>query len=50
MYVSNPEVMGVFAYDKDDIPQKIRFFMSQQKDFLKEYALEKGVPFVIFGK
>ena len=50
MYVSNPKVMGVFAYDRDDIPQKIRFFMSQQENFLKEYALEKDIPFIIFGR
>lgn len=50
MYLSNPEVMGVFAYEKDYRIDTTKNFILNQKDFIKEYALEKDIPFVIFGE
>ena len=49
MYVSNPKVQGVFAYSPDDKVGKISTFLDKQHDFLKDYAKENDVPFVVFG-
>ena len=49
MYLSNPEVMGVFAYEKYYEQSSIKNFILKQQDFIKEYALEKDIPFVVFG-
>ena len=55
MYLSNPEIMGVFAYkynkknnNEEDI-KNMKNFIQKQKDFIKEYALEKDIPFIVFG-
>ena len=50
MYLSNPEVMGVFAYSARDwgINKPIDF-VANKPAYLRNYALEKDVPFVIFG-
>lgn len=50
MYVSNPEIMGVFAYPWEEAEiGEVKTFVNNQKDFLKDYAVENNVPFVIFG-
>ena len=49
MYVSNPKIQGVFAYSKDNKVGEISTFMNEQKDFLKDYAKDNDVPFVVFG-
>jgi hypothetical protein len=49
MYVTNPRVMGVFAYSPEDKIGDINNFMDSQKDFLKQYAKDNNLPFVIFG-
>ena len=49
MYITNPEVMGVFAYSPDDEVGDINIFISKQEAFLKKYAIEKNIPFVVFG-
>ncbi len=50
MYLSNPEVMGVFAYGSHDwkITDPIGF-INKKPEYLKDYALEKDIPYVIFG-
>ena len=52
MYLSNPNgVMGVFAYSSNceaEIGNPVEF-VEFQKDFLKKYALERDIPFVVFG-
>ena len=49
MFLSNPEVMGVYAYDScDEKIYDVMDFVKNQKDFIKEYALEKDIPFVVF--
>ncbi len=49
MYISNPRVMGVFAYSQADNVGNIMQFIDSQADFLKQYALEKDLPFIVFG-
>ncbi len=49
MYISNPRVMGVFAYSQEDKVGDIMQFIDKQPKFLKQYALEKDLPFVVFG-
>ncbi len=57
MYVSNPRVMGVFAYNAETESygakagkiKNIMKFISEQKDFLKTYATEHDIPFIVFG-
>ena len=39
----------VFAYSPDDNVGEISTFIECQKDFLKDYAKENDVPFVVFG-
>ena len=52
MYISNPNgVMGVFAYNPDEkatIGNPVEF-VNKKKEFLKTYAIERDVPFVVFG-
>ena len=52
MYGSNPRVMGVFAYSWErEVNQPIDFLNSvdNRTHFLKEYAKERDLPFVVFG-
>ena len=50
MYVSNPEVHGVFAYSEASSIGDTKKFMEKERiAFLKKYALENDVPFVLFG-
>ncbi|MCQ2738943.1 MAG: HD domain-containing protein, partial [bacterium] len=54
MYISNPsEVMGVFAYSQNDnIGPSATEFVERNNErlgFLKQYALERNIPLVIFG-
>ena len=56
MYISNPnKVSGVFAYSEDvknEIGNPIAFLNNKAKnrtEFLRQYALERDIPFVIFG-
>ena len=55
-YISNPDVMGVFAYNPEytqKIGNPIEFLnqknIHQNTQFLKKYALERDLPFVVFG-
>lgn len=52
MYVSNPNVMGVFAYNAEGNINNVLSFLEDTYDkngFLQQYALEHDMPFVIFG-
>lgn len=49
MYVTNPRAMGVFAYSSSDNVRNVTDFVESQKDFLKNYALEEDLPFIVFG-
>ena len=52
MYGSNPQVMGVFAYSrKGEVNQPIDFLnnVDNRTHFLKEYAKERDLPFIVFG-
>ena len=49
MYISNPQVMGVFAYSQKDKVEDVMKFIFQQPDFLKQYAIDYDLPFIIFG-
>jgi HD superfamily phosphodiesterase len=49
MYVTNPRVMGVFAYSPEGKIGDINNFMNSQEGFLKQYAKDNNLPFVIFG-
>jgi len=57
MYISNPRVMGVFAFNasteeggaSSKVIKNIMEFISKQKDFLKQYAINHDIPFVVFG-
>lgn len=52
MYGSNPQVMGVFAYSESDkVGQPIDFLnnVDNRTHFLKEYAKERDLPFIVFG-
>ncbi len=49
MYITNPEVMGVFAYSENDKVGDVIKFVNKQKDFLKKYAIKKDMPFIVFG-
>ena len=50
MYVSNPEVMGVYAYDAEDKKiNDVMQFVKKQEDFIRNYALEKDIPFVVIN-
>ena len=43
-------MMGVFAYPWEETEiGEVKTFINNQKDFLKDYAVEHNVPFVIFG-
>ena len=55
-YISNPDVMGVFSYNPEymqKIGNPIKFLnqknIHQNTQFLKKYALERDLPFVILG-
>ena len=47
--VLNPEVMGVFAYSSRDKVGNVKEFVEHQEDFLKEYAISRDIPMIIFG-
>ena len=52
MYVSNPNVMSVFAYSTSDHVGNVMDFVqnsSSRLDFLKKYALERDIPMIVFG-
>ena len=49
MYISNPEVMGVFAYAPSNKVGYINEFIDNQQDFIKDYAKENDLPFMVFG-
>ena len=51
MYGSSPEIMGVFAYPENDYPigNPIDFVNSKQETFLIDYAIEKDIPYIVFG-
>lgn len=49
MYISNPEVMAVYAYPSNNEVKDTMRFVDKQKDFIKEYAVEKDIPLVILG-
>lgn len=50
MYVTNPKVMGVFAYSPNDNISNVLDFIAIQPKFLKEYALQQDIPFILFGE
>jgi hypothetical protein len=50
MFISNPEIMGVFAYPWEEDSCSVKDFLCEQKGFLKDYAVREDVPFVIFGE
>ena len=52
MYISNPNVMGVFAYPdntNNEIGDTMKF-VKVQDGFLRKYAIEHDVPMIVFGK
>lgn len=49
MYVSNPVIQGVFAYSAEDNIGNISQFIDNQEAFLKDYAKEHNIPFIVFG-
>ena len=49
MYVTNPRVMGVFAYSFDDNVGETMDFVEKQENFLKQYAINEDLPFIVFG-
>ena len=52
MYISNPNVMGVFAYptnSNNEIGDTMEF-VKVQDGFLRKYAIEHDVPMIVFGK
>ncbi|MBQ8476533.1 HD domain-containing protein, partial [bacterium] len=49
MYVSNPRVMGAFAYPAFDKIGDTLEFVERQPDFIKQFALKKDIPLVVFG-
>ena len=49
MYVSNPNVQGVYAYSEEDYIGEINTFIEKQPEFLKDYARQNDLPFFIFG-
>lgn len=49
MYVTNPKISGVFAYSETDNVGNVMEFVENQKDFLKKYALDENLPFIVFG-
>lgn len=51
MYLSNPEVVGVFAYPENtnSIIGNTMDFVNNQEDFLKKYAIERDIPMFVFG-
>lgn len=51
MYVTNPEVMGVFAYAREGLVGNALSFIQSNPtlNFLVEYAIKRDLPFVVFG-
>ena len=52
MYASNPQVMAVFAYSPSDKVGNVMDFYSSSADrldFLKDFALKKDIPMIVFG-
>ena len=51
MYLTNPEVMGVFAYPSvGEAGNALSFVKENAKfNFLVEHALDRDLPFVVFG-
>ena len=49
MYITNPRVIGIFAYPTGKEVGEIMEFVEKQQEFLKKYALEEDLPFIVFG-
>ena len=57
MYITNPDVMGVFAYPSEgNVGNAVEFLNGKNKnvqlssiDFLRRHALERDLPFIVFG-
>jgi len=49
MYISNPQVMAVFAYSPENNVGDVMSFVHNQEKFLKDYALNNDLPFVVLG-
>ena len=49
MYISNPKVMAVYTYPSGKGIGDTMRFVEKQKDFIKDYAVEKDIPLFVFG-
>ena len=52
MYISNPDIMGFFAYSWNKEIGSIKDFVNETKNvapFIKENAVEKDMPLIVFG-
>ena len=51
MYGSNPQVMGAFAYKRQgSVGNPLKFLENNSHvQFLKEFAMERDFPFIVFG-
>ncbi len=51
MYITNPDVMGVFAYAPEGkVGNALSYVNSSERlTFLKEHAIERDLPFIVFG-
>ena len=51
MYGSNPQVMGAFAYKwQGSVGNPLKFLENNSHvQFLKEFAMERDFPFIVFG-
>ena len=51
MYGSNPQVMGAFAYKwLGSVGNPLKFLENNSHvQFLKEFAMERDLPFIVFG-
>ncbi len=51
MYGSNPQVMGAFAYKwQGSVGNPLKFLENNSHvQFLKEFAMERDLPFIVFG-
>ncbi len=51
MYISNPSVMAMFAYSwNGDKIDDVMEFVSHQKQFIKDYALDNDLALFVFGE
>lgn len=52
MYISNPDIMGYFAYSSDDKVGDIKEFVNDERNiysFIRKNAVEKDMPLIVFG-